>query len=45
MLLEPADVADFPERRIDDRELRPEQALAVEAGGDAREVIACRDEI
>ena len=45
VLLEPADVADLPERRVDDGELRPEQALAVEPGRDVSEVIPVRDEI
>ena len=45
VFLEPADVADFPERRIDDRELRPEEALAVERRADAREVIPGREQI
>jgi len=45
VLLEPADVADLPERRVDYRELRAEQALAVQSGGNPREVIPARDEI
>ena len=45
MLLEPADMADFPERRIDDVELGAEQPLALERVRDAREVVAARDEI
>ena len=38
-------MADFPERRIDDGELRAEQALAVEAARDVREVVPGGDEI
>ena len=45
MFLEPADMADFPERRVDDSQLRPEQALAIDDRGDAREVIPACDEI
>ena len=33
--LEPGDVPDLPQRRIDDRELRSEQPIALEVGGDA----------
>jgi len=34
VLLKPADVANLPQRRIDDRELRAEQPHAVQIGGD-----------
>ena len=41
-LLEPADVADFPERRVDDRQARPEQPLAREGRRDPRGPLAAR---
>ena len=42
---EPPDVAELPERRVDDGELRAEKALAVELARDAREVVSCGEEI
>src|SRR5439155_26680675 len=41
-LLEPADVTDLPEVRIDDGELRAEQPLVAERGGDAQGAAAAR---
>jgi len=38
-------VADLPQRRVDDRELRPEQARPAQAGGDARAARAARHQV
>ncbi len=40
MLLEPRDVADLPEHRVDDGELRAQQSLAVEIAGQGAKAIA-----
>ena len=40
ILLEPGDVPQLPQRWVDDGELRPQQPAAIEAGGDARKMIA-----
>jgi len=45
VLLEPADVPDLPQRRVDDRELRPEEALAFDRGRDAKEVVPGRRQV
>jgi len=45
VLLEPADMPDLPQRRVDDGEPRAEETLAVEPGRHVGEVIASGDEI
>jgi len=45
VLLEPGDVSQLPQRRIDDCKLGPEQPLAVEIVGDARKMPAARTQL
>ena len=40
VLLKPCHMAEFPQRRIDDCKIRPEQTLAVQTCGHSREVRA-----